>query len=197
VDIDPKYIRPDLYAGTGGTAAERLYEHTLGGWLDRHPVLKSAEVRLSGTGVHVLQRLDPSVEFHDTTERDRWAAMVRVVQSTLPSDPYAPGLTALTRPVGSVNGKSGRPVTVLRPGTPVHPDAVRAFVGQMHHTPFAIVAKVLHGSGTIRPCPVCRADGSSLKPRDRVGKCYRCGPITLARLMGAVMVDPSTGVEGN
>lgn len=197
LDVDPQYLRPSLYAGESGTAGERLFEQPLKGWLDRHPLLKDAEVRFTGTGVHVLPRLDPPVTFDGTNDRDRWAAVVRCVQGTLPSDPNAPGLNALTRPVGSVNSKSGRPVTVLRHGTPIHPDRVLAFVAELQHRPFATVCKILHGGGTIRPCPLCRADGSALAAMNRVGRCYKCGKVTLAQLLGGVMADPTTLAEGN
>lgn len=191
LDVDPKFIKPTLYAGTDGTAAERLYAQTARHWLDRHPLLKDAEVRLSGTGLHVLLRLEPAVEFGRTNDRDRWAIVTKIVQSTLPSDPNAPGLTALTRPVGSTSGKSGRVVVALRPGSPVRPDAVLGFVAELQQKPFATVARVLYGRGTIRPCPVCRAADSSLKLLDRVGRCYGCGEVTVAQLLGAVMADPA------
>ena len=49
---------------------------------------------------------------------NRWAAAVKIVQCVLPTDPDCPGITALTRPVGSVNGKNGAAVRVLKTMSP-------------------------------------------------------------------------------
>ena len=97
---------------------KELYDQVVGPWLERDPLLKNAEVRDSGNGLHVILRFDPAFEFVSQGERDRWAALVKVVQRVMPSDPNAPGITALTRPVGSVNSKCGRTVTLLAPAIP-------------------------------------------------------------------------------
>ncbi len=196
LDLDPKYLAPKLYAGEGGTAADRLYTQTVRDWLDRHPLLRHAEVRHSGTGLHVLQHVEPAVEFGTTADRDRWAAVVRAVQGTLPCDPNAPGLNAHTRPLGSINSKSGLPVTRLRTGVPVSPKAVLDFVEDLRRRPFATVACILFGSSRVSPCPVCQSPGSSMGAMANEGRCYgQCGKVNLARLYGTVMAAPSPGRE--
>jgi len=194
VDVDPKYLASELYAGEDGTAADRLYTQTAHVWLNRHPLLRHAEVRHSGTGLHVVQHVGPAVEFQTTADRDRWAAIVRAVQASLPGDPNAPGLNVHTRPLGSINSKSGLPVKLLRKGSPVSPKAVIDFVEDLRRRPFATVAGILFGTGRITPCPVCRSSGSSMAAMANEGRCYeRCGKVTLARLYGTIMADPTAG----
>ena len=96
--------------------------------LRRHPLARHAEVRLSGTGLHGILRLDPPVELTSAAEQKWWASLVRAVQCSMPVDPNAPGITALTRAVGSVNSKTGAVVAVLEPGEPIDPRAVIEFV---------------------------------------------------------------------
>jgi hypothetical protein len=197
LDIDPQYLAPGLYDTGKGTHASRLYHQTVRHWLDRHPLWSKAEVRNTGTGLHVLIHLDPVVEFGCPADRELWATVVRAMQNTLPSDPNAPGLTALTRPIGSTNSKNDRKVRQLRPGTPVSPDAVLQFVDSLRQRPFATVAGILHGTDRVTPCPVCKTDGSTLAALDRVGRCYaRCGTVKLAQLFGPFMSAPSAQGEG-
>ncbi|MBP3957794.1 hypothetical protein J8F10_21285 [Gemmata sp. G18] len=195
VDIDPKYLNPMLFASGKGSHASRLYHKTVSLWLDRHPLGKKAEVRHTGSGLHALFHLEPIVVFGNTADRDRWAVVVRAVQNALPSDPNAPGLTALTRPIGSTNSKNDRKVKQLRAGEPITPEEVLRFVDELRRRPFATVAGILHGADRITPCPVCKADGSTLAARDRVGRCYDCGTVELVQLFGPLMSPPSTEGE--
>ena len=189
-DLDPKYIRPELLTGPG-TPAEQLYR-LVQAWLERHPLGHAAEVRLTGTGLHVLFRVEPAVEFSTTEERDRWAVVVVGVQASLPSDPNAPGITILTRPVGSTNGKTGVPVTRLRDSGGAPKEEVLAFVGDFATRPFAVLAGILHGGGDrLRPCPVCNAAGSSMAVMKKKGQCYGCGNVSVAKLYGTVMAAPA------
>jgi hypothetical protein len=196
IDIDPQYLVPTLFDSGKGSYASRLYHQTVCHWLDRHPLWKKAEVRSTGSGLHVLFHLEPIVVFCNTADRDMWAAVVRAVQNTLPSDPNAPGLTALTRPLGSVNSKNDRKVKQLRPGEPITPEEVLQFVDGLRRRPFATVASILYGADRITPCPACKADGSTLAALDRVGRCYaRCGTVKLAQLFGPFMSTSSTRGE--
>ena len=88
-------------------------------------------------------------------ERRRWAGVVRAVQAVLPTDPDAPGITALTRPVGSFNGKNGEEVRLLQAGRGVTPVEVNALFDQLRSRPFKTVAGILFGSDKVTPCPVC------------------------------------------
>jgi hypothetical protein len=150
--------------------------------LDRHPLLRHAEVRSSGRGLHLILTFDPPVELASAAAQKSWSTLVRVVQRSLPADPNAPGITALTRPVGSVNPRNGAVVEVLRPGQSVDPVRVEAFVRQMDAAPFRSVANFLLGQERVEPCPICLRPGSSLGVHDRGGTCYTCGPITLEKL---------------
>jgi hypothetical protein len=192
-DLDPKYLRPELLTGQG-TPADQLFP-LVQAWLERHPLGHAAEVRFTGTGLHVLFRLEPAVEFRSTDDRDHWDAVVKAVQASLPSDPNAPGLTILTRPLGSLNGKTGRTVTRLHDGGVAPSEEVLAFVADLAARPFAVLAGILHGGGDrLRPCPVCRAAGSSMAVLNKKGKCYGCGDVSVAKLFGTVMADTAGGV---
>lgn len=162
--------------------------------LQRHPLARHAETRLSGTGLHPILRLDPPVELTSAAEQKRWATLVRAVQCTLPADPNAPGITALTRAIGSINSKNGAVVELLELGSPVSPEDVIEFVEGLAKAPFRTVAMILLGAEYIRPCPVCRRDGTHLDVLDRMGKCYgRCGHISLARVFDTIFkpIEPA------
>jgi hypothetical protein len=155
--------------------------------LDRHPLARDAEVRATGTGLHVIVWLVPPVELGTAAAQARWAAYVRAVQATLPTDPNAPGITGLTRAVGSTNSKNGAVVEVLRAGKPVAAKAVEEFVARLARAPFREVASVLLGDTRVSPCPVCRGEGSRLDVLDRVGMCYgACGKLELGQLLDRV-----------
>ena len=88
-------------------------------WLKRHSVLDAAEVRCSGTGLHAIVWFSEPLVFERDGERDRWVGIIKVVQSAIPSDPDAPAITAVTRPIGSLNSKNGARVELLKPGAGV------------------------------------------------------------------------------
>ncbi len=162
--------------------------------LQRHPLARHAEIRLSGTGLHGILRLDPPVELTSAAEQKWWASVVKAVQCSLPVDPNAPGITALTRPVGSINSRNGAVVKVLESGEPIDPPRVIEFVGGLARAPFRTVAMILMGSEHHQPCPICRRDGTHLDVLDRAGKCYgHCGNVTLARVLDTIYrpVEPA------
>jgi hypothetical protein len=154
--------------------------------LDRHPVLRFAEVRSSGTGLHLVTRLNPPVELRTAGEQRYWDAIVRAVQASLPSDPNAPGITALTRPVGSINSKNGARVETLRPGSPIDPQRAVVFVKQLEAAPFRVIAEILFGGDHLTPCPLCVRKDSRLSAMERMGKCYHCGAVRLEALYAAI-----------
>jgi hypothetical protein len=183
LDIDLNLIRTDCPVPVTTTGPGEFYETTLGPMLDRHPALAGAEVRDSGRNVHVNIWFDAPVTFETDGERRRWAGIVQVVQAALPIDPDQPGITALTRPLGSINGKTGREVTCLRPGTPVPIAEVLRLYDQMVRSPFRTVMGILLGADRISPCPICGAEGSTLSAIDHVGRCYgSCGTVKLEQL---------------
>jgi hypothetical protein len=187
-DIDPKFLTPGNLLFPPDTDTRRFHQ-AIRPVLDRHPLARDAEVRSSGTGLHLIFRLDPPVELKTAADQKRWAVIVRAVIGSLPSDPNAPGITALTRPIGSINSKNGAVVELLHAGRPISPEQVVAFVDAMAEAPFRSVALPLLGSDRIAPCPMCREPSSSLAVLDRLGKCYHCGVVGLEDLFALVIRD--------
>jgi hypothetical protein len=178
LDFDPGLLRPA--DGLFDPAADpRDFLTKIRPVLDRHPLVSKAEVRASGTGLHVIVPINPAIELHTATDQLRWAGAVKAVQRTLPVDPRQPGITALTRPIGSTNSKNGVVVELLRTSQAVTAEEVEAYLADLVKSPFRVVAGVLLGGERIVPCPVWRKDGSRLDVLERGGKCYRrCGRIT-------------------
>jgi hypothetical protein len=187
-DVDPKLLIPGNPLFPPDTDTRRFHD-AIRPVLDRHPLARHAEIRSSGSGLHLIFRLDPPVELRTSADQRRWNVIVRAVQGSLPSDPNAPGITALTRPIGSINSKNGAAVAILHPGQAIRPEQVVAFVDAMAAAPFRAVALPLLGSDRVSPCPVCREPSSSLAVLDRIGKCYHCGNLRLEDLFALVIRD--------
>jgi len=80
LDVDFALLRPDLIRAHDGfveTAEKLIYP-----MLDRSPVLTNAEVRMSGSGLHVIVRFAEPVEFETEGERQRWARSPRCCQAS-------------------------------------------------------------------------------------------------------------------
>ncbi len=183
-DLDPKLYRPGNPLFPPDDDPRRFFD-LVRPVLDRHPLARDAEVRMTGTGLHAIVWLDPPAQLCTAAAQARWGAYVRAVQATLPTDPNAPGITALTRAVGSVTTKSGRAVEVLRAGNPVTAKAVEEFVARLARAPFREVATVLLGDTQVSPCPICLT--SRLDVLDHVGMCYAgCGKVKLDQLFDSV-----------
>jgi hypothetical protein len=182
-DIDLHLFRTDSPVQVMIASRRKFYRTTLKPMLDRHPALAGAEVRDTGRGVHAIVWFDAPVVFNSDGERRRWAGIVQVVQAALPIDPDQPGITALTRPLGSINGKTGREVKCLTRGTPVPVADVLQLFQQMVQSPFRTLMGILLGADRVSPCPVCRVEGTSLAALDQVGRCYgSCGNVKLEQL---------------
>lgn len=197
IDLDPALLAPD---NTWFPPADspRAFHEAIRPVLDRHPLARNAEVRASGTGLHLVVHLDPAVELRSAADQQRWKAIVEAAQSTLPGDPVAPGITGLTRPVGSVNSKNGAVVEVLDPGEPVNPSRVVEFVDGLAKAPFKVVATILLGSDRVRPCPSCLGESSRLDVLDQFGRCYGgCSEVTPEQLFDLIYrPDPRDGKQG-
>jgi hypothetical protein len=191
-DLDPKLLIPGnpLFPPDPDP---RKFHAAIRPVLDRHPLARHGEVRSSGTGLHLILRLDPSVELRTSADQRRWATIVRAVLGSLPSDPNAPGITALTRPIGSINSKNEAVVELLQPGQSISPKDIGAFVEELVEAPFRTVALPLLGSDRVAPCPACQAPGSSLGVLDRLGRCYHCGDVRLERLLDLVYAPAGQG----
>ena len=197
IDLDPHLIRADSALFTPSEDSTTFLAQ-IGPVLDRHPLLQYAEVRASGNGLHLLVLIDPPVDLRTHGEQLYWDAMVKIVRGTLPADPRAPGITALTRAVGSVNGKNGRRVVQLREGRPVVQEEVIRSATEVARAPFRTVAEILVGAERTDCCPLCLQQG--LTVYDREGRCYRCGKVSLDRLLKAIFAGPEnpseSGVSG-
>ena len=90
LDVDCKLFRSDGPIPGLERSPRSLFRKGVAEWISRDPALASAEVRATGGGVHVIIWLDPSIEFQTDQDRDRWIAMVKVLQASLPTDPDAP-----------------------------------------------------------------------------------------------------------
>jgi hypothetical protein len=187
-DLDLELYRPDSLIGPALGSPAEFAEQSLVPMLARHPALRGAEVRDTGRNLHAIIWFDQPVVFQYDGIRRRWAGYVKVIQAALPIDPDMPGITALTRPVGSINGKTGRPVATLRAGTPVPVADVLALYDQMVRAPFRTVMGIIFGAERVSPCPVCGVAGSSLSALDREGRCYgNCGKVKIDRLYDTIL----------
>jgi hypothetical protein len=95
-DLDPKLLRP----GNGIFEPDtdpRIFFDNIRNVLNRHPLARRAEVRVSGTGLHLIVGLDPPLDLHTASEQRHWEGAVMAVQRTLPVDPRQPGITAVSR----------------------------------------------------------------------------------------------------
>ncbi|MEO7130901.1 MAG: hypothetical protein ABIZ07_05955 [Dermatophilaceae bacterium] len=186
IDLDPVKLAPDN-PHFPPADSPRAFHEAIRTVLGRHPLARHAEVRASGTGLHLVVHLDPPVELRTAADQQRWKAIVEAAQSTLPSDLDAPGITALTRLVGSINSKNGAVVEVLAPGKPVDQARVVEFVEGLAKAPFKAVATVLLGADRVRPCPACRGEGSRLDVLDQFGRCYDgCSKVTFEDLFDLI-----------
>lgn len=193
-DVDPEAFREDVAPQPVRSSPTKFYQQVVRPWLDRHPTLSDAEIRDSGRGLHIILRFDEPVTFASDSERMRWSGIVKSVQAVLPSDPRAPGITAVTRALGSTNGKTGTFVKQLAAGMPVPASAVAELFGQLRLRPFQTVTRVLFGCDRVRPCPICRKGSSSMVALDRVGACYSCGKVSLGKLYSAFLATQKSEI---
>ena len=198
IEIDGECLRVGKVIDKMPADGFELYERYVRGWLENHPLLSKAEVRFSGRWLHCILRFATPVEIKSDRRRELWDAVVRAVQRSLPSDPAAPSLLAMTRPVGSSNSKTSRQVELIKAGEPVSEQEVLHFAEDLTRRGFATVTQILFGTTTVSPCPICRKEDSTLhaaaplyRTRDPNitgrGSCYHCGKIALATLVDLVL----------
>src|SRR4051794_13041914 len=65
LDIDCHIFQSSFCVPEPDLLAPDFYERYVRPWLNRHPVLHKAQVRFSGTGLHVLLMLDKPIELRD------------------------------------------------------------------------------------------------------------------------------------
>jgi hypothetical protein len=196
-DLDPKLMVPGNRLFPPSNDPRAFYQG-IKPVLDRHALARHAEVRASGTGLHLIVWLQPAVQLHSAAEQQRWDGIIQAVQCSLPSDPQSPGITGLTRPEGVVNTKNGATVEVLQVGTPVAPKAVEEFAARLIAAPFREIAQVLLGADRVSPCPVCAGEGTRLDVLDRVGMCYGgCGKVSIEHLYDTVLLPVQLPAKRN
>jgi hypothetical protein len=195
LDLDPKLLRCKIVPKEIRDKPKEFYDQVVSHWLGRHAVLKKAEVRVSGQGLHLIIRLDKPIVFETEADRQRWSGIVRVIQKILPTDPNCPGITALTRPIGSINSKTDAKVQRLHKGEPVTSDEVVLLYEQVRRSPVPTIATILFGADRT-PCPVCEGEGTRLDMLDHVAMCYaNCGKVRLSQLFD-VFFKPTKKKEG-
>lgn len=178
LDIDPPMLRDNPFFPVTQDA-QLLYTDVIKPMLDRHPVLQTAKVVGSGTGLHVLLMFDKPEPCDTDIAREKVAAVIDVVRHILPIDPESPRITATTRRPGSVNSKCGKKVRTLNAGEPVAFSDVENLAAQMVAAPFSTMMAVLAGMTAISPCPICKKDKTMLRVMDHCGICYgSCGKVT-------------------
>jgi len=186
MDLDLELFRPSVSIPDPNVDSSEFYKRYVSKWLDRHPVLAKAEVRSSGRGLHVLLWLARPITFNHESERDRWEAIVRVIQRILPIDANQPGIQALTRPVGSVNSRNNAEVVMLRAGEKVTEADLLSLVEEVGKAPFRSTVEVVFGTAT-STCPICSSDDTVVRVLDRIGECYVCGKITRAAFLDSLL----------
>jgi len=185
IDLDLKLLDPKVIGDEAAGSAEVFYEQHVRHWLDRDPVLKKAEVRDTGGGLHVLLQLDEPVIVAPGQQR-AWDGVARGLHGVLPGDPNLSGIIAMTRPVGALNTKYDPPrqVRLLREGQPVTQREVLDLVERMTRAPARVWMNVLHGGERATPCPLCRGEATSLGVAGNWQvQCYDCGRKDAAALV--------------
>jgi hypothetical protein len=198
LDIDPCLFKPSTFVPDPGLKADQFYEQYVETWLDRHPVLKAAEVRNSGSGLHVILRPERPIEIRDDLDRNRWKARVKVLQAALPTDPMQPGMHAMTRMVGSLNGKTMTPVSVIRPAGMLQEESLLALVDEICNEHLTLQMRVLVGDTSASPCPLCRKEKSQLQVTGNRGRCYDCcNKVDSEKLYKALFVESKNSGTSN
>jgi hypothetical protein len=190
-DVDADLLKPNVWFPPAGGAED--FFKAIRPTLERHPVLRHAEARDSGRWVHLIVRFERPVELMSARDQKHWTAIHRVLNSSVPADPNAPALIALTRPTGSINSRTGRVVRVLKEAAPIAAPLLEDWAEEVGRKPFATLARVFFGEKH-SPCPYCEAAGSHLDLGDVVGFCYRCGHVPVTRLHEPFLKAP--GSEG-
>ena len=132
--------------------------------LQRHPLARHAEIRLSGTGLHGIIRLAPPVELTSAGEQKNWANLTRMAQCSLPVDFNAPGITArlgrLARPPPR-SGPSSRCSSRASRSTPRASSRSRMGWSRRHSGPWRRSCWALNISSHVRSAGAMRPTSTS------------------------------------
>jgi hypothetical protein len=185
IDLDPGLIRPDngLFQPSDDP---RTFLERIEPVLSRHPLLRHAQVRATGSGLHLLVLLGPAIRLNTSGEQSYWNALAKIVQRSIPADPRAPSITALTRPPGSTNAKTGKRVEILKQGNPVSQEEVVRFAKAMSDGPFLTIVQILLGTDRVEICPICQQQALTVYAKE--GRCYECGRVRFDALLDMVFL---------
>jgi hypothetical protein len=191
LDLDICRLKAGSIIPDPSLPAEQLYEEVISKWLDHHAALRNAEVRATGNGLHIIVRPDKPIEFRSEEDRSRWEAITRIIRRVLPTDPEHRGINGLTRKVGSINGKNGATVKLLKSSEGVPAELIAKFAEEIAEQPFKSMVQVLTGSEHAT-CPLCKEQRMLVLPT--AGRCYGCGPISIGTLIDTMITDkPQAG----
>jgi hypothetical protein len=182
IDIDCGILDPTVVGQDCVDSPARLYDDHVRHWLDRDPVLRKAEVRDSGHGLHVLLWLDEPIV---CTGGDafEWHAVAKGIRNVLPGDPSLNGIIALTRPIGALNTKrEPKTVEMLRAGEPVTRDEILDLNRRVTYQSSRLWMTLFFGGERVSPCPLC-GKGSLGVAGYWQCRCYQCGRVDAASII--------------
>src|SRR5215813_9990796 len=195
IDLDANILKDNEWFPPADTA--ELFYNAISPVLERHPVLRPAEVRDTGRWLHAILRFTEPVELKSAKDQKFWMGVHKILMGSVPSDPAAPALIALTRAVGSINGKNQRPVRLIKAATEIPPGVLLDWTEEVKRSPFQMLGQVLFGAQRVTPCPYCRTEGSHLDLGEKVGFCYGpCQQVPLKRLHEPFLTAPSGSNSG-
>lgn len=181
IDLDANVLKPNPWFPPAETAESFLTGITP--VLSRHPILRHAEIRDTGRWLHAIVWFKDAIELHTAADQQRALGLHRMLKASVPSDPAAQALITMTRPVGSINSKTGMPVRMLRPGDPVPADVFLEWANEVQKKPFETLGMILFGERRTKPCPYCDSENSYLDLGEVVGFCYGpCKRVPLKRI---------------
>lgn len=183
IDIDCGILDPAVFSLGCVESPAELYEKHVRFWLDRDPVLRKAQVRDSGHGLHILLWLDEPIVCCGDDVHD-WDAIACGIRNVMPGDPNLNGLIALTRPVGATNSKHDPPrqVCLLRPGDLVSLADVLDLNRRITEQPARLWMRVFFGGERAEPCPFCGKGSLGVAGGWQV-RCYECGRMDAASIV--------------
>jgi len=187
-DVDPQILKPNPWFPPAETP--QLFLTGITPVLARHPILRNAEVRDTGRGLHLITYFITPVELRSARDQQSWTGCHQILNGSIPADPNAPALIGLTRPVGSINSKTGRPVRVLKLGTQIEAVVLQDWAEEVAAGPFEMIGEILFGEKRITPCPYCHKEGSYLDVKRVVGFCYGpCHKVPLKRIYEPFFIE--------
>lgn len=174
IDLDPRYLSTSLPWGDSLGDPRRLWHEHLRPGLTLIGLAEWCEARLSGTGLHLIISFSTPVSIDSNRDRQVWDARIRVLQSLLLGDPHSPGITALTRPVGSINTKNQALVETIHAGQLITAEQFAIVVDQLAAEPARTVMQYVYGTDRVTPCPYCGGDGTTCSALSRNTLSYGC-----------------------